>query len=144
MPAVNSRFALSSSICQILSPFKYHALTAVAIGMLVGIGVWCAGPWLGILASAVGGFVMTLSVQTGLWVRKLFAHDQERADRDEALLTCRRGVRAGPQRKGGRPSLADAGAELSDQIAEGAVSEAEALATACKGCSSLITARIAS
>ena len=64
-------------VCQMLSPFKYHVMTALAIGMLVGIGVWCAGPWLGILASAVGGFAMTLGVQAGLWVRKLFTHDQE-------------------------------------------------------------------
>jgi hypothetical protein len=64
-------------ICQMLSPFKNHLMTALAIGMLVGIGVWFAGPWLGIVASAVGGFVMTLGVQAGLWVRKLLAHDQE-------------------------------------------------------------------
>ena len=38
----------------------------------------------------------------------------------------RRAGRAGPQRKGGRPSLTDAGAELSDEIAQGAVSKAEA------------------
>ena len=39
---------------------------------------------------------------------------------------CRRAVRAGLRRKGGRPSLADAGAELSDEIPQRAISEAEA------------------
>ena len=71
------RLTLLWEVCQMLSPFKYHVMTALAIGMLVGIGVWCAGPWLGIVASAVGGFMATLGVQAGLWVRKLFAHDQE-------------------------------------------------------------------
>ena len=71
------RLTVLWEVCQMLSPFKYHVMTAVAIGMLVGIGVWGAGPWLGIVASAVGGFVMTLSVQAGLWVRKLFTHNQE-------------------------------------------------------------------
>ena len=70
------RFTVLSAICQMLSPFKYHIMAAIAIGLLVGIGVWCAGPWLGIVASAVGGFVATLSVQAGLWLRKLFARDQ--------------------------------------------------------------------
>lgn len=42
-------------------------------------------------------------------------------------MVCRRAVRAGPRRKGGRPSLTDAGAELSNEIAQRAVSEAETL-----------------
>ena len=71
------RLTVLWDVCQMLSPFKYHVMTAVAIGMLVGVVVWGAGPWLGIVASAVGGFVATLGVQAGLWVRKLFAHDQE-------------------------------------------------------------------
>jgi hypothetical protein len=40
-------------------------------------------------------------------------------------LVRRRAARVAPQRKGGRPSQADAGAELRDEIAQGAVSEAE-------------------
>jgi hypothetical protein len=38
----------------------------------------------------------------------------------------RRAARAGPQRKGGCPSLTDAGVELSDKIAQRTVGEAEA------------------
>ncbi len=70
------RLTVLWAICQMLSPFKYHVMTAVAIGLVVGIGVWSAGPWLGIVASAVGGFVTTLSVQAGLWLRTLFAREQ--------------------------------------------------------------------
>jgi hypothetical protein len=40
-------------------------------------------------------------------------------------MICRRAVRVGLRRKGGRPSLTDAGVELSDEIAQRAVSEAE-------------------
>ena len=31
-------------VCEMLSPFKYHVMTALAIGMLVGIGV-CPAAW---------------------------------------------------------------------------------------------------
>ena len=41
-------------------------------------------------------------------------------------MVCRRAVRAGRRRKGGRPSLVDAGAELSDEVTQRAVSETEA------------------
>ena len=60
---------------QMLRPFKYQILLALAIGTLIGVGVWHAGPWFGAVTSGIGGFATALSVQAGLWLRKLFAGD---------------------------------------------------------------------
>jgi hypothetical protein len=66
-----------ASTWRLLRPFKSQILLALGIGVMIGVGVWYAGPWIGAVASGVGGFATALSVQAGLWVRKLFAGDVE-------------------------------------------------------------------
>ena len=65
------------SVWRLLRPFKYQILLALGIGVTIGVGVWYGGPWIGAVASGIGGFATALSVQAGLWVRKLFAGDAE-------------------------------------------------------------------
>jgi hypothetical protein len=57
---------------QILKPFRNQILIATAIGLLVGVGAWFAGPWVAGIASGMGGFLTALSVQAGLWFRRMF------------------------------------------------------------------------
>jgi hypothetical protein len=65
------------SVWRLLRPFKYQIFLALGIGVTIGVGVWYGGPWIGAVASGIGGFATALSVQAGLWVRKLFAGDAE-------------------------------------------------------------------
>ena len=60
---------------KMVSRFKNHILLALGVGVTLGGIVWLAGPWLGVLTSAVGGFITTLAVQAGLFLRKMFAPD---------------------------------------------------------------------
>jgi hypothetical protein len=60
---------------QMLRPFRYQILLALAVGTMIGVGVWHAGPWFGAVTSGIGGFTTALSVQAGLWLRKMFAKD---------------------------------------------------------------------
>jgi hypothetical protein len=61
--------------CGMLWPFRFQILLALGIGVAVGIGVCHAEPWIAALTSGVGGFVTTLTVQAGLWLRKVLASD---------------------------------------------------------------------
>jgi hypothetical protein len=61
--------------CSMLWPFRFQILFALIIGVLVGIGVTHAEPWLAAFTSGVGGFVTTLTVQAGLWLRKVLASE---------------------------------------------------------------------
>jgi hypothetical protein len=69
------RVTALSARWQMLRPFKYQILMAMSIGILVGVLVLHAGPGLGAVVSGIGGFVTTLTVQAGLWLRKMFASD---------------------------------------------------------------------
>jgi uncharacterized membrane protein len=60
-----------------LGIFKYQVLAALTIGVLVAILVCYAGPWIGVIISGTGGFLTTLAVQVGLWLRKALAIDTE-------------------------------------------------------------------
>jgi hypothetical protein len=53
--------------------FKSQFLIALAIGTLLGVTAYFAGPWLAAAASGVGGFATTVMVQAGLWLRRLRA-----------------------------------------------------------------------
>jgi hypothetical protein len=57
--------------CQVIRPFTSQLLTAAAIGIVVAVGVWYGGPWLAVTVSGVGGFATALTVQAGLWLRKV-------------------------------------------------------------------------
>lgn len=71
------RLAHMWDACQVVRHFKYHILLALGIGIVTGIGVWQAEPWLGVVASGIGGFMTTLTVQGGLWLRRMFAGEGE-------------------------------------------------------------------
>ena len=62
---------------EMVSRFKHHILLALGVGVALGGLVWISGPWLGVVTSVVGGFISTLAVQAGLWLRKMFAGDVE-------------------------------------------------------------------
>ena len=67
--------------CQIFRRFKYQLLTALGIGATVGVVAWYAGPWLAAVASGVGGFATSLSVQAGLWLREFLGNNSEETAR---------------------------------------------------------------
>jgi hypothetical protein len=62
---------------EMVSRFRNHILLALGVGVALGGLVWISGPWLGVVTSVVGGFISTLAVQAGLWLRKMFAGDVE-------------------------------------------------------------------
>jgi hypothetical protein len=70
-------FAAAWANCSILWPFKFQIIFALLIGVSVGIGVCHAEPWIAALASGFGGFVTTLTVQGGLWLRKVLATETQ-------------------------------------------------------------------
>ena len=71
------RLTALRSYGEMLRPFKYQILTAVAIGLLMAVLVCYAGPWMAAILSGIGGFVTTLAVQAGLWLRQLLKIDAE-------------------------------------------------------------------
>ena len=58
---------------RLLTCFKYQLLTALAIGLAVGVAVYFAGPWLAATAGGVGAFATTLAVQAGVALKRLVA-----------------------------------------------------------------------
>ena len=56
-----------------LAYFKLPLAVALTIGVTVGVGVWYGGPVMSSVISGVGGFVTTLAIQAGLWLRKALA-----------------------------------------------------------------------
>jgi hypothetical protein len=62
---------------EVARPFKYQILTALTIGLLIAVLVCYAGPWLAAIIGGIGGFVTTLAVQAGLWLRQLLKIDAE-------------------------------------------------------------------
>lgn len=56
----------------LLGIFKYQLLSAATIGVLLAVLAYSA-PWLAAAISGVGGFLTALTVQAGLWMRKLLA-----------------------------------------------------------------------
>jgi hypothetical protein len=57
--------------CDSLRPFKRQIWTAVCIGLLMAILACYASPWISAIVSGIGGFVTTLAIQVGLWLRNL-------------------------------------------------------------------------
>ena len=64
---------------EMLRPFKYQILMALAIGLVMAVSVGYAEPWFAAIVSGIGGFVTTLAVQAGLWLRKILAINAEPA-----------------------------------------------------------------
>ena len=62
---------------KLLRPFKYQILTSLTIGALMAVLVYHAGPWMAALNSGFGGFVTSLALQAGLWLRQLIQVDTE-------------------------------------------------------------------
>jgi hypothetical protein len=58
---------------QIVRTLKYQMLTALTVGALCGTGVFFAGPWVGAIASGIGGFGTSCAVQMGIWVRRMLS-----------------------------------------------------------------------
>jgi hypothetical protein len=54
---------------RVVTQFKYQLLAALGIGGSVAVGGWCAGPWLSVLLSGLGGFAASVAVQGWLWLR---------------------------------------------------------------------------
>jgi hypothetical protein len=57
---------------------SFQILFAIALGASVGIAVSYAEPWMAAITTGIGGFVTTLAVQAGLWLRKMIAGDDRR------------------------------------------------------------------
>jgi hypothetical protein len=53
--------------------FKSQVLTALAIGVVLGVSAYFSGPWLAAAASGLGGFATTVLVQAGMWMRRMHA-----------------------------------------------------------------------
>ena len=58
---------------QAVRRYRTQFLTALAIGVVLGVAAYCAAPWLAAAASGVGGFATTVLVQAGLWMRRMHA-----------------------------------------------------------------------
>jgi hypothetical protein len=58
----------------ILWPFKFQILFAMTVGAAVGM----AEPWMAALLTGIGGFVTTLAVQAGLWLRNMLGGEDRR------------------------------------------------------------------
>jgi hypothetical protein len=59
------------NFARLLGPFKYQILASLTIGTLMAVLVYHAGPWMAALNSGIGGFVTSLALQAGLWLRQL-------------------------------------------------------------------------
>jgi hypothetical protein len=64
---------------EVIRPFNYQLLTALGIGLIVAVIVCYAGPWIAALVGGIGGFVTTLAVQAGLWLRKVLPINADQA-----------------------------------------------------------------
>jgi hypothetical protein len=51
--------------------------TACGVGLVVGLGVYLAGPWLGAIVGCVGGFLATVAVQARQAIKGLFGASQK-------------------------------------------------------------------
>lgn len=60
--------------CHPLALFKGPLIIALGIGIIAGVGAYCAGPWLAALVSGLGAFLTTLAVQIGWWLRRALSH----------------------------------------------------------------------
>ena len=56
---------------QAVRRFRTQFLTALTIGVVLGVAAYCAAPWLAAAASGLGGFATTVLVQIGLWLRRM-------------------------------------------------------------------------
>jgi hypothetical protein len=66
------------AIAKLLWPFKVQILASLTIGTLMAVLVYHAGPWMAALNSGIGGFVTSLTLQAGLWLRQLIQGEPEK------------------------------------------------------------------
>jgi hypothetical protein len=59
--------------------FRGQLLTALAVGAVLGVATYFAGPWLAAAAGGAGGFATTVLVQAGLVLRRHPCRSDERA-----------------------------------------------------------------
>jgi len=64
--------ALAWARRRLVPRFKYQLLAAGGVGLAAGVATFFAGPWLASAAGGLGGFAMTLAVQAGVALRRLF------------------------------------------------------------------------
>jgi hypothetical protein len=64
---------------RVVTQFKYQLLAALGVGGAVATGAWCAGPWLSVLLSGLGGFAASVAVQGWLWLRNALGLQVEQA-----------------------------------------------------------------
>jgi hypothetical protein len=57
---------------RLLGRIKHQLLIALSVGAAVGVGAYCAGPWLAATAGGAAGFCTTLAVQAGLALKRLW------------------------------------------------------------------------
>ena len=53
--------------------FRKEVVVALAVGATAGLVAYMAGPWVGGLLSGLAAFASALTVQAGLWLRRLVA-----------------------------------------------------------------------
>jgi hypothetical protein len=58
---------------QLAKKFKGRVLLACGVGVAAGVVTYCVGPWLGVAAASVGGFIAGLAVQARNALRRLVA-----------------------------------------------------------------------
>ena len=58
---------------EVVRHFRYKILAALGLGMLVGLGAWCAGPWLSAMMGGAAGLVTALAVKAERCLQKTLA-----------------------------------------------------------------------
>jgi hypothetical protein len=67
------RLVAVSAYRHLLPHCKLPLLVALSIGITVGVAAWFAGPFFAAFSSGVGGFTTALTLQAGLWLRRMVA-----------------------------------------------------------------------
>jgi hypothetical protein len=71
--AIKRKVAATRAGCRPMWRFKVQIMLALSVGLMLGLASYFAGPVLSAAANGFCGFVATLSVQAGLWLRQLLA-----------------------------------------------------------------------
>jgi hypothetical protein len=58
---------------QTIRQFRFPLLTALGVGIAVGVLAFCGGPFIAAVTGWIAGFVTTLAAQAGLWLRRMYA-----------------------------------------------------------------------
>jgi hypothetical protein len=66
------RLASIGNACRQLLWFKDQVLVALGVGVVAAVAAYYAGPWLAAAVSGTATFAVTLAVQVGCWLRKVW------------------------------------------------------------------------